>query len=525
MFSMLQKNSRGIHADNKEAIKGKKAIVVGAGFGGIASALRLRSLGYQVTLIDRMPRLGGRAQVFQKDGFTYDAGPTVITAPFLFEELFSLFEENLYDNIDLVPIDPWYRIMFSDGKSFDYGGTIEDTLKEIDRFEPRDKNGYRGLLEMSQKIFDVGFTQLSDKPFHKFSDMLAQVPQLLKLKSHRSVYEMVSHYIRDPYLRKIFSVHPLLVGGSPIATTSIYTLIHYLERKWGIHYCMGGMGAMVDALGALMVRKGIRIMLNTTVDHISLSDEKLNGVILDKGHYEPADVVVMNADPPYVYTHMIPKKFVGRWTARRIKHMTYSMGLFVLYFGTNRIYSKAAHHTIWMGPRFKGLLNDIFHRKTLASDYSLYIHRPTATDDSMAPDGCDSFYVLSPVPNLQGKTDWNVAGSAYRDEIIKTLEQHMLPNLRSHMVHSFYMTPLDFKDNYLSFWGSGFSIAPIFQQSAWFRFHNKDPHIKGLYFTGAGTHPGAGVPGVLCSAKVLHNILKTEAIHLNEPYRPSRGYV
>ncbi len=492
----------------------QKAIVVGGGFGGMASALRLRSLGYQVNLIDRMDRLGGRAQVFERDGFTYDAGPTVITAPFLFEELFGLFGERLGDHVELKPLDPWYRIVFADSKTFDYGGTVEDTLKEIERFNPADRQGYLRLLEMSRRIFDVGFSELSDRPFHRFGEMLAQVPRLIRLQSYRTVYGLVSRYIQDPYLRKIFSVQPLLVGGSPTDTTSIYSLIHYLERRWGIHYCMGGMGAMVDALGDLMARHGIERQLGTTVAQVTMQNGRVSGVQLADGTHRPADLVVMNADPPYVYTHMMPPDFDGGWQARRIRRMTYSMGLFVLYFGTDRRYEDIAHHTIWMGPRFKGLLKDIFHRRRLAEDFSLYLHRPTATDSSMAPPGCDSFYVLSPVPNLQGDTDWRQSGDDYRDRILSTLEAHLMPGLRRHLVHSFYMTPLDFQSDYLSLWGSGFSVAPIFSQSAWFRFHNKAPGVDGLYFVGAGTHPGAGVPGVLCSAKVLQNVVKADQPHV-----------
>lgn len=486
---------------------GRKAIVVGAGFGGIASALRLRSIGYDVELIERQTGLGGRARVFQRDGFTYDAGPTVVTAPFLFEELFELFGQNMADSIDLRPLDPWYRICFADGKSFDYGGTIEDTLREIERFDPGDREGYVRLVEMSRKIFDIGFVKLSDQPFLRLTDLAAQIPHLLKLKSYRSVFSLVSSYINDPYLRKIFSVHPLLVGGNPFDTTSIYALIHYLERKWGVHYAMGGMGAIVAALGNLMDRQGIRVHLGQTVEQMEMVDGRVRSLTLDNGTRHRADIFVMNADPPYVYKHLLPQGS-GSWLNNlRIKKSEYSMGLFVLYFGTTRTYEDIAHHTIWMGNRFKGLLEDIFHHKHLADDFSLYLHRPTATDASMAPDGCDGFYVLSPVPNLQGNIDWDKVGDRYRDRILETLEGHLLPDLRQHLVHSLYMTPVDFRNDYLSLWGSGFSISPLFRQSAWFRFHNRDPRIDNLYFVGAGTHPGAGVPGVLSSAKVLQNII------------------
>jgi phytoene desaturase len=489
---------------------GQKAVVVGAGFGGIASALRLRALGYEVQIIERQPWLGGRARVFEKDGFTYDAGPTVVTAPFLFEELFNLFGQDMQDMVDLQPLEPWYRILFWDGKRFDYGGTVEDTLTEIERFDPADRQGYVQLLDMSRKIFDIGFTRLSDHPFLKFSDIVAQLPHLIKLKSFRSVFGLVSSYIKNPYLRQIFSVHPLLVGGNPFDTTSIYALIHYLERKWGVHYCMGGMGAMVAALGRLMVRQGIETRLGQTVNGLEVKDDWISGVHLDDGSYLTGDLFVMNADPPYVYRHLLPTEHQRWQTNWRLRQLEFSMGLFVLYFGTDRKYENIAHHTIWMGPRFKDLLKDIFNKKRLADDFSLYIHRPTATDVGMAPKGCDSFYVLSPVPNLKSKIDWSEVADRYRDRIFETLEQHLLPDLRQHLVHSFHMTPVDFQNDYLSLWGSGFSIAPLFHQSAWFRFHNRDASIPNLYFVGAGTHPGAGVPGVLSSAKVLQNVLTAD---------------
>jgi phytoene desaturase len=503
-LNTLRKKSVLIQSNHKS---GRKAVVVGAGFGGIASALRLRALGYEVELIERQTELGGRARVFRKDGFTYDAGPTVVTAPFLFEELFSLFGQDMRDMVNLRPLDPWYRICFTDGESFDYGGTVQDTLSEIERFNPADRDGYVHLLEMSRKIFDIGFDKLSDQPFLKISDLVAQIPHLLRLKSYRSVHSLVSKYIENPYLRKIFSVHPLLVGGNPMDTTSIYTLIHYLERKWGVHYSMGGMGAIVTALGRLMINQGIQIHLGRTVKKLHLKGDQISGVRLDDETFRKADIFVMNADPPFVYRHLLPADHQHWWTNLRIRQFKYSMGLFVLYFGTDRKYENIAHHTIWMGPRFEGLLKDIFHNKRLAEDFSLYIHRPTATDPEMAPKGCDGFYVLSPVPNLKSQIDWREVGNGYRDRIFKTLEQHLLPDLRQHLIHSFFTTPVDFKNDYLSVWGSGFSIAPLFYQSAWFRFHNRDPRIPNLYFVGAGTHPGAGVPGVLSSAKVLQNVL------------------
>ncbi|MDJ0891972.1 MAG: phytoene desaturase family protein [Gammaproteobacteria bacterium] len=483
------------------------AIVVGAGFGGIAAALRLRARGYRVTLVDKLASPGGRAQVFRRDGFVYDAGPTVITAPFLFEELFGLFRRNLADYVDLRPVTPWYRFRFYDGRSFDYGGSVEDTLDEIGRFCSADRTGYLRLLATSRRIFDVAFTELGDQPFHRFGYMLKQVPRLLSLKSYRTVYEFVSSHISHPDLRAALSIQPLLVGGNPFDTTSIYALIHYLEREWGVHFPMGGTGALVAALTRLMVEVGIELKMGETVEAIHVAGGRARGVKLSNDRLIPADLVVANADPPYVYRYMIPKKHRRKWSDRRIERLQYSMGLFVLYFGTRRRYDNVAHHTIWMGPRYQGLLDDIFHHQRLADDFSLYLHRPTATDPSMAPDGCDSFYVLSPVPNLQADVDWSTTGPRYRDRILDALDGTILPNVRENLVHAFYMTPVDFSARYFSHWGTGFSIAPLFRQSAYFRFHNISEDVANLFFVGAGTHPGAGVPGVLTSAKVLDRLL------------------
>ncbi len=484
-----------------------QAVIVGAGFGGIAAALRLRARGYQVTLVDRSSQLGGRARVHRQDGFVFDAGPTVITAPFLFEELFELFGRKLDDYVDLRPVDPWYRFLFDDGRHFDYGGTVEDTLAEIGRFEPRDREGYLGLLEASRRIFDKGFTELGDQPFHRFRDMLKVAPSLLRLRSDRSVFGLVSKHLRDPQLRQAFSIQPLLVGGNPFDTTCIYSLIHFLEREWGVHFPMGGTGALVAALGRLLDEVGVQVELGRSVTEVMVHSGRARGVRLESGRLLPADLVVYNGDPPHLYRHLLPGVERRRWTDRRLGRLRYSMGLFVLYFGTRRQYPDVAHHTILMGPRYRSLLRDIFHRRILADDFSLYLHRPTATDPSMAPEGCDSWYVLSPVPNLQGDVDWETEGPRYRDRIVRALEDRLLPELSSQIVHDFYVTPEDFQADYLSAWGSGFSIQPLFRQSAWFRFHNKSEEVDGLYLVGAGTHPGAGLPGVLSSAKVLDRVV------------------
>lgn len=485
------------------------ALVIGAGFGGIAAALRLRAKGYRVALVDRCAALGGRGQVFEKGGFRHDAGPTVITAPFLFEELFALFGERFSDYVNLVALKPWYRFHFHDGDHFDYGGTLEETLQEIARIEPRDCDGYRALLAHSQRIYDVGFSKLSAQPFDGFMTMVRQIPGLISLRNYETVWQMVSRYLTSEKLRQAFSIQPLLVGGNPFDTTSIYGLIHYLERAHGVHFAMGGTGATTQALGTLMERQGIEIKLNTTVRAVHIEGGVAKGAVLDNGEVLRADVVVANADAAHLYRNMVPPTDQSVSARLKLAAAHYSMGLFVLYFGTTRTYPDVAHHTIWMGPRYRELLDDIFHHKKLAEDFSLYLHRPTATDATFAPSGCDSFYVLCPVPNLQARIDWGVEGPRLRDRIVGALERTILPGLSSCITEDFFKTPEDFKSEYLSMYGAGFSVAPLFRQSAWFRFHNRAEGIKNLFLVGAGTHPGAGLPGVICSAKVLDTLVPT----------------
>lgn len=484
-----------------------KAIVIGAGFGGIAAALRLRAKGHAVTLIDRCAALGGRAQVFEREGFRHDAGPTVITAPFLFEELFALFGESFADHVKLVPLTPWYRFQFADGDTFDYGGTLEATLAEIERIEPRDRAGYLALLEHSRRIYDIGFTQLSAQPFHRLGTMLRQVPHLLGLRNYETVWQMVSRHLVSDKLRRAFSIQPLLVGGNPFDTTSIYGLIHFLERAHGVHFAMGGTGAVTQALGGLMERQGIALRLSTTVERVRIEQGVARGVVLADGTVLEADIVVSDADAAHLYRDLVPRAEQALATRVKLSQAHYSMGLFVMYFGTTRTYPDVAHHTIWMGERYRELLEDIFHRQKLAEDFSLYVHRPTATDPSFAPAGQDSFYVLCPVPNLQTDIDWSVEGPRLRDRIVDALERTMLPGLKAAITADFHKTPEDFRDEYRSVHGAGFSVAPIFRQSAWFRFHNESESVRNLYLVGAGTHPGAGVPGVLCSAKVIDALI------------------
>ena len=482
----------------------KSAVVIGAGFAGIATALRLRALGYEVTLLERLGSLGGRAQVFERGGYRHDAGPTVITAPFLFDELFELFDEKLEDHLNFVPLDPFYRFHFSDGSQFDYRAGLEDTLDEIRRFSPEDAEGYLKLLDKSKKVYDVGFKQLVHRPFTRIWDMVRQVPALLMLKCYKTVSQMVNSHLKHPLIRQAFSIHPLLVGGNPFKTTAIYTLIHYLERRWGVFFCMGGTGKLVEELGALMERAGITIVLNADVDEIMVANKKATGIRLSNNQTIDADIVVFGGDPETCYRHLLPK---AKFTLPNSIKKQYSMGLYVLYFGTKKLYPDVAHHSIWMGSRFKELLSEIFDAKQLSDDFSLYVHRPTATDKSFAPEDCESFYVLCPVPNLQGNVDWSVEAERLRDRIVTALEETILPDLSSVIEEVFWMTPEDFAKDYRSMHGAGFSIEPRLTQSAWFRFHNRDNAISNLYFVGAGTHPGAGLPGVVSSAKVVQELL------------------
>lgn len=491
----------------EEAVAGaRRAVVVGAGFGGIAAALRLRAKGYRVTLVERLAAIGGRAQVFEHDGFRHDAGPTVITAPFLFDELFELFGKRREDYVRFVPLEPWYRFRFADGDTFDYCGTIEGTLAEIRRISPRDADGYLRLVEHSKRLCDVGFTELAAEPFHNPATMLRQIPSLARLRTYRTVWQLVCAHLEHPKLRQAFSIQPLLVGGNPFETTSIYGLIHYLERKWGVFFAMGGTGALVAAFERLMREEGIEIRLSTTVAEITVEGRRATGIRLDSGETLAAEIVVSNADPMHLYRNMLPDSALSL-SARLKRRSRLSMGLYVLYFGTRRTHPGVAHHTIWMGPRYRELLAEVFKGKSLSKDFSLYVHRPTATDPAFAPDGCDSFYVLCPVPNLDAPIDWAVEGPTLRNRIVASLDATMLPGLRDSITADFFMTPEDFRHRYLSIAGAGFSIAPYFTQSAWFRFHNKGEGIDGLYLVGAGTHPGAGLPGVVSSAKVIDKLI------------------
>ncbi|MFM8491673.1 MAG: phytoene desaturase family protein [Candidatus Methylopumilus sp.] len=485
----------------------KKIIVIGSGFGGIAAALRMRAKGYEVDLHEKLDQIGGRARQFNQNGFIHDAGPTVITAPYLFRELFEIFGEEIDDFINFIPLDPWYRFRFHDGSFFNYGPNQDKLLEQIKAFEPKDVNGYLKMLKHAEKIFELGYLKLADQPFHKLSNLIRYTPDIIKLKGYQSVYQFVSTYLKHPNLRQAFSIQPLLVGGNPFNTTSIYALIHALEKKWGVFFAKGGTGEIVSQLKMLMERKGINIFLNSEINKIVTSQQKVDGIVNSKGNFYKTDYLITNADPIYTNNHLIDNKKISLHNKFINKTAKHSMGLFVLFFGTKVKYEHIAHHTIWMGPRYKELLSDIFDLHKLADDFSIYLHRPTATDTNFAPMGCDSFYALIPVPNLKGNIAWEDEAPAFIKSIIKALEQTMMPKLTETICDSFYMTPENFLQDYNTPFGSGFSIAPLFRQSAWFRTHNKDDLYQNLFYVGAGTHPGAGVPGVLNSAKVIDKLI------------------
>jgi phytoene desaturase len=485
----------------------KKIIVIGSGFGGLAASLRLKAKGHKVTLVEKHPDLGGRARVFKKGEFIYDAGPTVITAPYLFEELFSLFNKKISDYVKIVPLDLWYRFVFNDGDTFDYNGDDRLMEEQVKKFNSNDYDGYKRLVNFTEKIFDKGFTDLSDKPFNNLIFMMKQIPSLLKLKSYKSVYNLVSNYISNEKLRKVFSMHPLLVGGNPFSTTSIYTLILYLEKKWGIHYSMGGTGSVVKALEKLMNEENIKIIKNAEVTEILTENKKVKGVKINNSKIINSDYVVCNSDPPSVYNNLIKsKKDYSFLFKQKMQRMDYSMGLFVYYFGSKKKYNDVAHHTIYFGETYEKHLDKIFEKKVLSDDISYYLHRPSATDPNMAPSDQDAFYVLVPVPNNLSKINWIDEGDKFKKLILEKMDKTVLPGIKENVISDFYLTPDYFEIDLSTLHGSGFSIQPKFSQSAYFRFHNQSEIFKNLYFVGAGTHPGAGMPGVLSSAKVLDKL-------------------
>jgi phytoene desaturase len=485
-----------------------KIIVIGSGFGGLSAAIRLQAQGHDVTIIEKRDKLGGRAYVYEQDGFKFDGGPTIITAPWLIDELFSIAGKKTEDYVKLVKIDPFYNIRWEDGTVFNYNDDRQNLHAQIAKIDPKEIGNYEKFAKSLDEIYRVGF-ELIDKPFSTVWDMVRVIPEMIKLRSDRSVYQFASKFFKDERLREAFSFHPLLIGGNPFTSTSIYAMIHQLEQKFGVWFAMGGTGALVRGLGRLFTDIGGTILIETEVDEILIDERtrKAKGVRTGTGDTLEADAVVSNADISFTYLKLIPEKYRVKYTDKYLKKLDYSMSLFVIYFGTDRKYENMAHHEILMGRRYRGLLDDIFVKKTLAEDFSLYLHRPTATDPSLAPEGCDSWYVLSPVPHLGGDVDWKTQASAYRDTIIDYLEKHYMPDLGKHIVSEHYIDPLHFEGTLNSYLGSAFSVAPTLMQSAYLRPHNQSEDISNLYFVGAGTHPGAGMPGVISSGKIIGNMI------------------
>ncbi|MTJ81660.1 MAG: phytoene desaturase [Telmatospirillum sp.] len=487
--------------------KERHAVVIGSGFGGLAAAIRLGARGYRTTVLERQSSPGGRAAVFHQDGFVFDAGPTIVTAPFLFEELWSLCGRRLSDDIDLRPLDRFYRILFDNGGHIDCLADSDAMRGEVARVSPGDLDGYDRFMAHSRDIFEVGFKGLSSVPFDRLTDMIRVVPDIVRLGGLRSVYSTVARHVRHPHLRFALSFHPLFVGGNPFSTTSVYCLISYLERHLGVHFAVGGTGALVRGMIRLIEGQGGAVRCGADVAEIQVANGRATGVRLTSGDILAADVVVSNADAAWTYKNLLAGTHRRRWNDRRLERSRYSMSLFIWYFGTRTRYPDVPHHSIILGPRYRELTRDIFTRKILAPDFSLYLHHPTASDPSLAPPGCDTFYVLSPVPHLDAGIDWESRAESYRRSIEERLSRTLLPGLGDHIVTSRVFTPKDFEDRLLSVKGAAFGLEPVLTQSAWFRPHNRSEDVDGLFLVGAGTHPGAGVPGVLSSARILDTVV------------------
>jgi phytoene desaturase len=485
-----------------------RIIVIGCGFGGLSAAIRLQAQGHQVTIVEKRDKAGGRASVFQQEGFTFDAGPTIITAPYLIHELFEISNRKTEDYVTLVPLDPFYNVRFEDGSVFHYNGDRDYLLEQIRQFNPADVAGYHRFYRASEQVFEKGLPMMTQS-FSHLTDMLKVAPDMLQLQSFKSVAGFVNQYIQDERLRQIFSFHPLLIGGNPFQSTSVYAMIHKLEQAFGVWFAMGGTGALVRGLVRLFEELGGELRLNCEVAEILIDGKtkRATGIVLKNGELLQAEAIVSNADVASTYLNLVPAQFRRKYRDRHVERLRYSMSLFVLYFGTNCRYEKMAHHEILMGPRYREWMVDLFDRKHLASDFSLYLHRPTATDPTLAPEGCDCWYALAPVPNLDGATDWQKQTKPYRDAIVQYLEQHYLPDLSQHIVTEHIINPLYFRDELNSYKGSAFSVEPTLFQSAWFRPHNQSEDIANLYCVGAGTHPGAGLPGVMSSGKIAAEMI------------------
>ena len=489
----------------------RKAVVIGSGFGGLALAIRLQAAGIPTLLLEARDKAGGRAYVYEQDGFRFDAGPTVLTAPEVIDDLFRAGGKDRADYIAFEELTPFYRLLWQDGTRFDYVGDEAELEQAIADFSPEDVDGYRRFRDYSREVFAEGYEKLAHVPFLDIWSMVKAAPNLVKLQSYRSVYSVVARFIKNDKLRQAFSYHTLLVGGNPFSTSAIYALIHALELKWGVHFPRGGTGALVAALVRLFQDLGGELRLNSPVDEILTENNQVIGVRLKSGEVIESDYVASNADVVHTYKHLLSGNAAAQGATRKLERSDHSMSLFLIYFGVEGDYNDLAHHTILFGPRYRELLTDIFDKGVLADDFSLYLHSPSVTDDSLAPPGHSAHYVLAPVPHLgKGKVDWDTAGPLLRDRILESLEERCMPGLRSKIVTSRIFMPPDFQQQLNAWQGAAFSLQPTLLQSAWFRVHNRDKSIRGLYFVGAGTHPGAGIPGVVNSARATAGLIQED---------------
>lgn len=488
-----------------------RAAVIGSGFGGLALAIRLQSAGIATTVFEARDKPGGRAYVYEDKGYVFDGGPTVITDPSSLEELFALSGRKLSDYVELMPVSPFYRLCWEDGDVFDYVNDQAELDRQIAARNPADAEGYRRFLAYSEDLLKEGYEKLGTVPFLDFASMVKAAPQLMRLQAWRSVYDKVASFVQDEHLRQAFSFHSLLVGGNPFATSSIYALIHALERRWGVWFPRGGTGALIQAMVRLLEDLGGEVRLNSPVERITMSGGRVDGLVVG-GESLAFDMVASNADVVHTYRRLLGQEPRGRKEGARLGGMRHSMSLFVIYFGLKRKHPDIRHHTVIFGPRYRELISEIFKGPEVPDDFSLYLHAPTRTDPALAPEGCDAFYVLAPVPHLaSADVDWAVEGPRYRDRILAYLEERHMPGLTADLETCRIFTPVDFRDQLNAHQGSAFSLEPILTQSAYFRVHNRDDEIPNLYFVGAGTHPGAGVPGVVGSAKATAGLMIEDA--------------
>ena len=489
-----------------------RAVVIGAGLGGLAAAMRLGAKGYRVTVVDRLDGPGGRGSAIVKDGHRFDLGPTIVTVPKVFRELWAACGRDFDAEVDLRPMDPFYEIRWPDGSVFTARQDTDAMRAEVARLSPEDARGYDRFLKDSEARYQFGFEDLGRRSMHKLWDLIKVLPRFAWLRADRSVAAHAAKRFKDPRLQMAFSFHPLFIGGDPFRVTSMYILVSHLEKEFGVHYAIGGVEAIAKAMVSVIEDQGGLVRFGVEADEILIDKDVARGVRLANGELLTADVIVSNADSGHTYDRLLRNHQKKRWTSERLLRTRWSMGLFVWYFGTKGtrgMWPDVGHHTILNGPRYKGLVDDIFIKGHLADDMSLYVHRPSVTDPSVAPEGDDTFYALSPVPHLghEENVDWSEMAERYRARVQAVLEEQLLPGLGTHLTASEVFTPETFRDRYLSPLGAGFSIEPRILQSAWFRPHNVSEEVNGLYLAGAGTHPGAGLPGVISSAEVLAQLV------------------